>query len=157
MALLVKKFLLFILLTTQIVLVQADEAPAIETFDLENYKGKIVYLDFWASWCVPCRKSFPWMNQIRQEYSHDDLVIIAINLDKKWDLAEAFLKEYPANFDILYDPRGTLAKQYQLKGMPSSIVFDREGKPVSAHTGFFLKKIDLYNAEIKQLVSSSNQ
>ncbi len=153
----IKRFSLIGLLVMQCSYLQAKQAPSAKTFDIKDYQGKVVYLDFWASWCIPCRKSFPWMNKIRQEYSQDDLVIIAINLDKEWQLAQRFLEEYPANFEILFDPKGSLAKKYQIKGMPSSIIFNREGKPVSAHTGFFLEKIEQYDTEIKQLISPSDQ
>lgn len=127
----------------------AEEMP----LNLAEYKGKVVYLDFWASWCVPCRKSFPWMNTMQQQYSPDDLVIIAVNLDKKKELATSFLDENPANFKILYDPKGQLAKKFQIKGMPSSVIFDRNGKPVVAHTGFFIKKISDYEAEIQKEIN----
>jgi len=122
-------------------------------FNLEEYEGKVVYLDFWASWCVPCQKSFPWMNKIQKEYGTDKLVIIAVNLDKKRLLADNFLAEYPADFKIFYDPTGKLAKRYQIKGMPSSIIFDQSGTPVSAHTGFFKEKIQLYEQEIESLLA----
>ena len=133
----------------------ASAGPWLKKFDLKYYKNKVVYVDFWASWCVPCRKSFPWMNKIRQQYSDDQLVIIAVNLDKKRELADSFLKEYPATFDIYYDPKSLLAKKYQIKGMPSSIIFNKNGKPVFAHTGFFLDKIEQYEAEINKLISAS--
>jgi thiol-disulfide isomerase/thioredoxin len=126
-----------------------------DEFKLADYKGKIVYLDFWASWCVPCRRSFPWMNKIQASYSTDQFVIIAVNLDKKRSLADDFLKQYPANFKVVFDPKGKLAKQYQIKGMPSSVIFDRSGKPVSAHTGFFVKKIEEYQQELKQRINQS--
>ncbi len=126
-----------------------------QTFDIQQYKGRVVYLDFWASWCVPCRKSFPWMNKLQAQYSKDDFVVVTINLDKKKNLATDFLKEYPANFQVFFDPLGEMAKKYQVKGMPSSILFNREGKPVSAHKGFFGKKIPQYETEIKNLINSS--
>jgi len=129
--------------------VTADTSPK---FNLEDYEGKVIYLDFWASWCIPCRKSFPWMNRIQQKYGTDKLVVIAVNLDKKRSLAENFLLEYPANFKILYDPAGKLAKYYQIKGMPSSIIFDQSGTPVAAHTGFFKDKVQLYEQEISKLI-----
>jgi len=124
-----------------------------QSFELSQYKGKVVYLDFWASWCIPCRKSFPWMNQLRQKYSNDDLVIIAVNLDKKKSLATKFLTENPVTFDILYDPKGLLAKRFQIKGMPSSVIFDRNGKPIEAHTGFFVKKISEYEQVIENAIN----
>jgi thiol-disulfide isomerase/thioredoxin len=121
--------------------------------DLSNYKGKIVYLDFWASWCIPCRKSFPWMNKQLEQYSSEDLVIIAVNLDKKRALAEQFLIDNPAKFNIVYDPKGQLAKYLKIKGMPSSVIFDRNGNPITAHTGFFEKKIEQYQSELAKAIS----
>jgi len=133
-----------------------DSAPTESVFDIQKYEGKIVYLDFWASWCIPCRKSFPWMNKIQAQYSSDKLVVITINLDKKKELATNFLKEYPANFQVFYDPEGKLAKKYQIRGMPSSILFDATGKPVAAHKGFFSRSIPKYEAEIKDLIQTTN-
>jgi len=126
-----------------------------KAFNIASYKGKVVYLDFWASWCIPCRKSFPWMNKIQSKFSVDDFVVVTINVDKKRKLAEDFLKEYPANFKIFYDPKGDTARKYQIKGMPSSILFDVDGKPVIAHKGFFSKKIPQYETEIKNVLASS--
>lgn len=134
----------------------AQKAPP-QSFELSNYKGKVVYLDFWASWCVPCRKSFPWMNKLRQLYSNDDLVIIAVNLDKKRSLADEFLNENPASFNITYDPKGHIAKHYQIKGMPSSVIFDRSGKPIAAHTGFFVKKIKQYEQVIRNTIGQKGR
>ena len=147
------KQLTFFLILSLGVMVSSNTVAKEDLLDLSKYKGKVVYLDFWASWCVPCRKSFPWMNKMQQQYSQKDLVIIAVNLDKKKELAAAFLQENPAQFNIMYDPKGTLAKKYQIKGMPSSIIFGRSGKPVIAHTGFFSKKIKLYENEISREIS----
>ncbi len=122
-------------------------------FDISNYSGKVVYLDFWASWCVPCRKSFPWMNQLRQKYSKEELTIIAVNLDREHQLAIEFLKTYPADFEIIFDPKGELAKKYQIPGMPSSILFDQQGKIITAHSGFFQEKISEYELEIEQVIN----
>lgn len=130
--------------------------PSNQPFDIKRYRGKVVYLDFWASWCIPCRKSFPWMNKIQAKYSQDKFVVVTINLDKKRALATSFLKEYPANFQVIYDPEGKLAKKYQIEGMPSSILFNSNGKPVSAHKGFFSKKIPKYEAEIQSLLTSQS-
>jgi len=132
----------------------SDSSQSENILNLDQYKGKVVYLDFWASWCVPCRKSFPWMNQLQQKYSADELVIIAVNLDKKRILADKFLAENPAKFNVIYDPKGHLAKKFKIKGMPSSVIFDRNGKPIIAHTGFFIKKIDEYEQQIKNTINS---
>jgi len=78
---------------------------ASETFNLSDYQGKVVILDFWASWCVPCRRSFPWMNEMQNKYGDDGLVIVAVNLDSEVSDAEAFLERYPADFSIYYGRR----------------------------------------------------
>jgi len=123
---------------------------------MTEYKGKIIYVDFWASWCVPCRKSFPWMNDMQEQYKEQGLVVLSINLDAQAELAEKFLQQTPANFAIIYDAKGTLAKKFQLKGMPSSYLFDRQGKLISAHSGFNGKKMKIYQLEIEQALATKS-
>jgi len=120
---------------------------------MERHKGKVVYVDFWASWCVPCRKSFPWMNEMQSKYQEQGLVVLSINLDAQVELAERFLQQNPANFDIIYDAKGILAKKFQLKGMPSSYLFDRQGQLISAHSGFNGEKQKKYQKEISQALA----
>ena len=120
----------------------AEAAPNFElptnkgTLTLADLKGKVVYLDFWASWCPPCRKSFPWMNEMERRYSRQGLTVIAVNLDKDHDLAAKFLNEVPANFTVAYDPQGTVAESYHVPGMPSSFIIDRNGRIQTIHVGF---------------------
>jgi thiol-disulfide isomerase/thioredoxin len=119
---------------------------------LNDLKGKVVYVDFWASWCVPCRRSFPWMNQIQQQYG-DDLVVLAINLDQEAELAQQFLQDNPAAFHVEFNPNGELAQAYQVVGMPSSYLIDKRGQVRFAHTGFFSKQIPKYEHSIAQLIA----
>lgn len=116
------------------------------TLDLEIYRGKVVVVDFWASWCVPCRRSFPWMNEMQSKYGEDGLVIIGINMDAEALAAEQFLNDYPAEFQIMYDPAGDLARQYDVIAMPSTYVFDRNGNQVTRHLGFKVKQQAEYEA-----------
>ena len=125
-------------------------APAADpAFDLAQYRGKVVYLDFWASWCKPCRHSFPWMNDMQQKYSADGLAIVAINLDEQHADAEKFLKETPADFTVIYDPEGKLAEQYGIYGMPSSFLIGRDGQVLQKHQGFFDDSPAKYEAELR--------
>ncbi|WP_210418784.1 TlpA disulfide reductase family protein [Aliikangiella coralliicola] len=140
-----------------IALSASTKSAAQDVVDISQYKGKVVYLDFWASWCIPCRKSFPWMNEIRQKYSPDELAIVAVNLDKERKLAEEFLKKYPAEFEIVFDPAGSSAKKYQILGLPSSLLIDRNGKIISTQTGFFKKKISLYNSKVEAAVRQKSE
>ncbi|MEH6458013.1 MAG: TlpA disulfide reductase family protein [Cocleimonas sp.] len=123
----------------------AKEAKA---FDLSAYQGKVVMLDFWASWCVPCRKSFPWLNKMQSTKSSNGLVIIGINVDEDTADAERFLNKYVATFKLEYDPEGKYASYYDIPGMPTSLIFDRNGKLIHQHSGFKLKNIAEYESAI---------
>ena len=119
---------------------------------LNEHKGEVVYLDFWASWCGPCRKSFPWMNKIEAEYKSQGFSVISVNLDANKALATKFLEETPASFTVIYDPKGKIAKHFKIQGMPSSMLIGRDGKIKSRHTGFFTGKIPHYQQEIETLL-----
>lgn len=121
-------------------------------FALEAYRGKVVVLDFWASWCLPCRRSFPWMNEMQRKYADAGLVFVGVNLDASPDDAQAFLREFPAAFRIVADPDGELAMHYAVAAMPSSYIIDRDGTIVASHLGFQLKKIDEYEENIRQVL-----
>jgi cytochrome c biogenesis protein CcmG, thiol:disulfide interchange protein DsbE len=122
---------------------------AIEGLNAEELDGKVVYLDFWASWCVPCRQSFPWMNDMQQQFGDQGLTIVAVNVDKDPALAEQFLADYPAEFLVVFDPEATLAAAYDITGMPSSFIIGRDGAVVGGHAGFRVKRIEDYEAAIR--------
>lgn len=121
--------------------------------DLAAYKGKVVYLDFWASWCAPCRRSFPWLDALDRKHRPDGFVVIAVNVDTDRALAAGFLKEVPVGFKVAYDPKGELAAQWRLLGMPSSFLIDRSGKVRSSHQGFRKGDEALREAEIAKLLA----
>jgi len=126
----------------------------IEEIELSQYKNKVVYLDFWASWCGPCRKSFPWLNKMQEKYKHRGLVVIGINLDRDIKKAQQFLTKIPANFLLYSDPTGELGKTYQLQGMPSSYLFDGDGKLSEKHVGFKKSDTDNYEKNIVKLLEN---
>jgi len=114
----------------------ADELDSAEEFlGLDKYKGKVVYLDFWASWCGPCRETFPFMNKMQEKYP-DDLVVVAVNLDEDKANAEKFLEKYPANFEIVYDQLWQAGREYGIYGLPFSFIYNRQGELVGKHGGF---------------------
>lgn len=110
--------------------------PSGKTFKLADAKGKVVYVDFWASWCGPCRQSFPWLNAMQAKYGAQGFQVVGINLDKKREDANAFLTQTPAKFLIAYDVAGDTPKSYGIKGMPSSALVDADGKVILLHAGF---------------------
>jgi len=128
--------------------------PALaDGLDLGAYKGKVVYLDFWASWCNPCRQSFPWMNQLQEMYGSKGLVVIAVNVDHERDLADEFLQNNKAQFKIVYDQNGAIAEKYDFKDMPTSILIGRDGKIRYVHNGFYPNQEGLYDTHINALLN----
>jgi len=103
---------------------------------LNNYKGQVIYLDFWASWCKPCRKSFPFLNDMHKKHKQHGLKVIGINLDTQRKAADNFLGKYPASFTIAYDPEGKTPGAYKLGVMPTSYLIDRKGQIIYTHKGF---------------------
>jgi len=120
--------------------------------DLSAYKGKVVYLDFWASWCTPCRLSFPWMNEIQQSNGSRGLVVIAVNVDHDKTAAEEFLRRFAPQFKVVYDGNGDLARQYGLRDMPTSFLIDRSGHVRFTHPGFVPGQTGAYSAHIEELL-----
>jgi len=119
-----------------------------DSLDLTQYEGKVVVLDFWASWCVPCRRSFPWWNTMHAKYAEEGLVIIGVNLDNEPDSALSFLEEFPAEFRIYYDTEKELARSFGVQAMPSTYIIGRNGEIFAKHFGFKVKKQDEYEAVI---------
>lgn len=136
----------------------AGPAPAFSlkgdngSVSLKKYRGKVVYLDFWASWCVPCRKSFPWMNEMQKKYHAKGFEVIGINLDESQGDAKNFLKQIPAHFTVAYDPNGVTPGKYHVEVMPTSFLIDRKGNLVKTHRGFKKSKADDVEAEIQGLI-----
>lgn len=98
--------------------------------------SQVVYLDFWASWCVPCRKSFPWLNKLQERYRDQGLRVVAVNLDRDHKAAESFLKKNSTSVSIVFDPKGYFARRLHLEAMPTSFVFDRDGTLQRTNIGF---------------------
>lgn len=138
-----------ILILALLLMSQASHANEL---DLKKHKGKVIYLDFWASWCGPCKESFPWLNQLQKD--HPEVKIIAVNLDKNKKDADDFLKKHPAEFEVFYNPSATLAQEFKVKGMPYTIIFNKNGEQKFNHIGFSKKRSDKYIQEIKSLLEN---
>ncbi len=103
---------------------------------LSDLRGKLVYLDFWASWCGPCRQSFPWMNEMQRKYGARGLQIVGINLDARRADADQFLAQTPAGFALAFDTKADSAKRLGVKGMPTSVLVAPDGRLLWVHQGF---------------------
>ena len=122
---------------------------------LQQYKGKVVYVDFWASWCGPCAQSFPFMNTLHRDLQAKGLEIVGVNLDENVDDAKAFLAKTPAHFAVLADTSGQCPQAFGVKAMPSSYVIDREGKIRYIHLGFKPGEAEAFRKQVESLLSGS--
>ncbi len=114
------------------------------------HRGQIIYLDFWASWCGPCRQSFPWMNAMQAKYGVKGLQVLAVNLDTKEADARQFLLEHPAQFGVAFDSTGVTPRSYGIKGMPTSYLIDRQGRILMEHSGFTSSSKDALERAIRE-------
>lgn len=99
-------------------------------------KGEWTYLDFWASWCGPCKQSFPWMNDLHARYAGKGLRIVAVSVDTRAADAEKFLAANRASFAVAFDTTGDTPRRYAVQAMPSSVLIDPAGRVVLVHKGF---------------------
>ena len=122
------------------------------SLDLAKYRGKVVMIDFWASWCAPCKQAFPFMAALTKRYNPRDLVVITVNTERQRAPGEAFLRQVKSTLPVVWDSEGTAAKAWQVNELPATILVDRKGKTRFRHQGFLLDKTAEYTAQIDTLV-----
>ncbi len=143
-------------ITAVLLFLSALSAHAGETITpeaLKPYAGRVVYVDFWASWCAPCAQSFPWLNDMQAKYG-SKLTVVGVNVDTSEADAQRFLTRHPARFEILRDPQGKLAEHYKIQGMPSAIILDGQGRVMHQHSGFRSSEAAEYEAFIRKALST---
>lgn len=134
-------------------------APAIDlpTYDGRitpaDLAGKVVYVDFFASWCGPCKVSFPWLKVMQEQYAPKGLVIVAINVDKDRADAMHFVTHFSPNFLVGYDPSGKTAEAFHVEGMPSSFLISPTGTILYSHVGFETKDAPKIEAQIEKALT----
>jgi len=121
---------------------------------LAGMRGKVVYLDFWASWCKPCALSLPTLDGFRKEFGSKDFEVLAINVDHDPALARAFLSRRPVGYPSLFDPKGEYPVRFGVETMPTSFLIDRKGVIRSVHKGFRKEDVPELHAAIQELIRS---
>jgi thiol-disulfide isomerase/thioredoxin len=140
----------------------AKAAPAVEWRDagggvvrMADTKGKVVLVDFWASWCPPCKESFPALEVLQRDYRARDVRVIAVNVDERQKDADAFLAAHPHQLLVVFDPHGESPKAFKVRGMPSSFVIDRAGNIRYTHQGYTQAVDAAYRREIDTLIAET--
>ncbi len=154
-------FLLWMAFSLQALAVQPGEpAPALvlpllvdgKNINLSDFEGKVVYVDFWASWCGPCRQSLPLYEALYKRLPADHFQILAVNLDEERKDAENFLKRHPVSYTVLFDPAGNSARDWSVLAMPSSYLVDSHGRLAYIYIGFEASHIGKIEHDINTLL-----
>ena len=119
---------------------------------IASLKGRVVYVDFWASWCVPCRLSMPALDSLYRKHSAAGLTVIGVNKDTSTEEAQKFLKRVPVGFPLARDEQDAVAKAFDVKAMPSGYLIDRKGVVRKVHRGFTVETADVLEREIAELL-----
>ena len=128
------------------------ESRSGENLRLEDHRGEVVMLNFWASWCGPCRQEMPLMDELYSQYKDLGFTILAVNVDGNRDEALRFLDKVPVNYPILYDPESSVSELYEVQAMPTTVMIDRNGNARYLHYGYQPGYEDEYEQQIRELV-----
>lgn len=119
---------------------------------LSEQRGEVILINFWASWCGPCRQEMPVLEDIQQKYSKLGFNVFGVNVDKDPAKADKILKDIAVNFPILYDPDGDVSKLFNVDAMPTTVIVDRNGNMRFHHRGYKPGYENLYMDQIKTLI-----
>lgn len=152
-----------LILAGGIELAQAAEFPDCQLVSLTGeaqrlsqlHAGKVLYLDFWASWCSSCAHAFRFLNELTEKLSDQGLVVAAVNLDEDPKEAQAFLARFPAQFPVLLDPKADCARAFEVAGMPAAYLIDRQGRVRYRHLGFRARDVEVLEQQVNAILSES--
>lgn len=131
----------------------ASRVDAASPIDVGEFRGRVLYLDFWASWCAPCLQSFPWMEAMKASYGVQGLTVVAVNLDQHKADAERFLAKFHPTFDVRFDPQGEAAERFKVQGMPTGVIIDRQGVVRFTHIGFRPVDRVVYENQLREVLA----
>ena len=119
---------------------------------LDDYSGQVVVINFWASWCGPCREEMPLLNELHARYESLGFTMLGINVEEDSSAADAFLSSTPVNFPVLYDRENSVSKLYDVIAMPSTVIVGRDGTVRYIHHGYESGDENAYQDYIRQLI-----
>jgi len=119
---------------------------------LSELRGQVVMINFWASWCGPCRQEMPLLDQLYQRYQPMGFTLLGVNVEEDSGAADKILKEIPVSFPVLYDNKSKVSESYQVQAMPSTFLIDRDGKLRYLHKGYRPGTEEDYQKQIRELI-----
>ena len=122
------------------------------TVSLAQYKGQVVMLNFWASWCGPCRQEMPLLESIYKQYKKSGFTLIGVNVEPDSKAADKWLEQTPVTFPVIYDKESTVSKSYDVSGIPSTVIIDRKGNIRVLHRGYKPGDESEYLDSIRKLI-----
>src|SRR5262245_23098311 len=123
-----------------------------KTVNLAQYKGQVVMINFWATWCGPCRQEMPLLESIYKKYNKMGFTLLGVNVEPDPKAADGWLKATPVSFPILFDTKSEVSKMYEVAGMPSTVIVDRKGNVRVIHRGYKPGDENVYQDNIRKLV-----
>jgi peroxiredoxin len=156
--------LLFLLLSPPLSAQEGQAAPDFtlqdlegQTYTLSELKGKVVLLDFWASWCQPCLHAIPALNRLSSKFQEEDFLLLGINVDrsKSTNALKRFVEEYEISYPVLADKRGKVAGRYRAFVLPLSYLIDKKGKIAERMVGYNLSLEEELEGRIDSLLEQS--
>lgn len=119
---------------------------------LSEHRGQVVMINFWASWCGPCRQEMPVLDELQQRYSKAGFTVLGVNVEQDSGQAVQLLQGMNLSFPILFDPKSVVSKLYDVRAMPSTVMIDRDGNMRYLHRGYKPGYEDQYREQIKELI-----
>lgn len=123
-----------------------------ENLKLSEYRGDVVMINFWASWCAPCRQEMPLLEELYKKYSDLGFTLLAVNVEEDSSKADDLLKEIPVTFPVLFDNTNKVSKLYNVVAMPSTVIVDRDGNMRYLHRGYLPGYEEQYKKQVKELI-----
>lgn len=119
---------------------------------LSEYRGQVVMINFWATWCAPCRQEMPLLNRIHEKYSKAGFKLLGVNIDDNAGNAQAMAAKLGVTFPVLFDAEKRVSRLYDVDGMPSTVLIDRDGKVRYIHRGYRPGYETQYEAQVRELL-----
>ena len=123
-----------------------------ENIRLREFRGEVVLINFWASWCGPCRQEMPILSELHDKYQAMGFTVLGVNVEENSDAARKLLQDMPVNFPVLFDNDSSVSRQYDVAAMPSTVLVDRNGNMRFLHKGYKSGLEDIYMEQVRSLI-----